>query len=242
MDVSKDIFRFCRVSNPCTKCRLRGTDKIKLTDSNHTTNSSGVTFELFRDMVERFQGKVTSRQTAYARDILRPDEYILSCSYPGKMGILFYNSGFGKNYGTTLMSTNFGRLFQFDLYGSEEQWSLSLLENPWIPDESMVHPVSDEYLGILSIMTYRRETKNTASYDTDLFYKLVSEYYHQHQLMMGSGDTMMVEDPLVSSEGCSPFDVVDLSDKDVILEEVETKTHTKQKDKPKKTKKTWGLW
>jgi hypothetical protein len=171
------------------------------------------------------------------------------------MGILFYNSGFGKNYGTTLMYTNFGRLFQFDLYGSEEQWSLSLLDNPLIPDESMVQPVSDEYLSILSIMTYRRETKNTASYDTDLFYQLVSEYYHQNHLWMDDREVLEGKEDKEDKEGkeakegkegSSPFDVVDLSDtnvradKYVIVEEHTKKDiNTKHKKKPKKS---WGFW
>jgi hypothetical protein len=244
------LFTLCEGTRLCTKCRLQEHDRITLTKESkrkvHVTKEderriSGVTFSLFKEMATEFQGKVTERQRTYAREILRPLETILLCSYPGKMGILFYTTGFGKNYGTTMMYTNFGRLLQFDLYGDPGNWSVCLLENPLIPDDQMVTPLSSEHLAILSLMTYRKEYQATASYDTDLFYRLVSEFYHQNSC------DEMDEIPLTepgqdrTSELSEESERPETAETYIIVEGTQPKTDTP--DKPPKTRsKFLGIW
>jgi hypothetical protein len=247
------LFTLCEGTDLCTKCRLQEHDRITLTKESkskvHVTKEderriSGVTFTLFKEMATEFQGKVTERQRTYAREILRPQETILLCSYPGKMGILFYTTGFGKNYGTTMMYTNFGRLLQFDLYGDPGNWSVCLLENPRIPDDQMVTPLSSEHLAILSLMTYRKEFQATASYDTDLFYRLVSEFYHQNVWL---GPDEMDEIPLTepcldrTSELSGESESQETPDKYIMVDEAQPKTDTPDKP-PKKRSKFLGIW
>jgi len=164
-------------------CVTRPSDTIKLNDLNRKNQSlsgKGPTWSLFKDQIDNFKKKITSSQLSQLESLLKPDEYLLLCSYPGKIGNLCYDAGQGKNYGSTIVSSNFGRLFHFVLNGEiNENWYVSLLVNPYIDDALLIYPISQEYISLLSLLIFRYEINNHGGYDHDLYHKFINEYYHQ---------------------------------------------------------------
>jgi len=146
----------------------------------------GTTWSLFEDQIDNFLKKLTEDQIQQLSELLRSGVHVLLCTYPGKIGFLYNDAPHGKNHGSTIVGTTFGRLMKCNLYGNDtREWSVCSIENPYVPDDTITFPLSPDYVSMMSLLTFRSEQNNCGEYDMDLYHRFIHEFYYQKKLVLG---------------------------------------------------------
>jgi len=194
-----ELFRYCDPETSCSKCRMNDENgrvvltrpsakakaKAKMKAKAVSQKPIGTTWSLFKDQIDNFLKKLTEDQIQQLRELLKTDEQVLLCTYPGKIGTLYHGSEHGKNHGSTIVGTSFGRLMKVSMYGNDSrEWSVCSIENPYVPDDKITIPLSPEYVSLMSLLTFRSEQDNYGGYDMDMYHRFVHEYYYQNKLVL----------------------------------------------------------